>query len=206
MGFHQVPVKDVDRPKTAFVSPWGKYQYRYMPFGLCDAPAMFQRFFVLRDVWNCSRAYIDDIVIFSGSWEHYCLHLVFVLEKIRDAGLILKAAKCEWGIASYTYLGFIVGHGRRRPEDVKVDAIRKFPIPKLKSQVRSFLGLTGYYRDLVPKYASNSFHQKVCSRCSGMDNSYGQRILLSANMFVCLCIPVPSDCFSLKDRCIWHWY
>ena len=96
--FHQVTVKLSDRPKTAFVTPWGKYQYRYMPFGLKNALSVFQRlmYVVLRKALYCLRAYIDDIVIYSTSWDDHCQHLVIVLQKLRDAGLTLGSSKCEW--------------------------------------------------------------------------------------------------------------
>ena len=110
-GFHQVPVRECDRIKTAFVTPWGKYQYRYMPFGIRSAPATFQRLMdvVLHDVWYCCQTYIDDIVVFSSSWEDHCSHLAVVLKKLQDAGLTLKTSKCEWGVATCTYLGLVVG-------------------------------------------------------------------------------------------------
>ena len=206
-GFHQVPVRECDRIKTAFVTPWGKYQYRYMPFGLRNAPATFQRLMdvVLHDVWYCCQAYIDDIVVFSSSWEDHCSHLAVVLKKLQDAGLTLKTSKCEWGVATCTYLGLVVGQGKRKPDECKVDAIRSFLKPHTKSQVRSFLGLTGYYRDFVPAYASNSYHLTESTKKSAPETVswttdmnkeflYLRDCLCSAP---CLSIPLPSDSFCL---------
>ena len=99
-GFHQVPIKFEDGPKTAFVMPWGKYQCKYMAFGLWNGPSAFQRLMdsVLHNILYCSHAYIDDIVIYSGSWEDHCVHLIVVLEKLRDVGLTLK----DFGFVSVT--------------------------------------------------------------------------------------------------------
>ena len=126
-GFH-VPIKLEDQTKTAFVTPWGKYQYRHMAFRLRNGPSVFQRLMdiILHDVLYCFHAYIDDIVIYSGSWEDHCVHLVVVLEKLRDTGLILKTSKYERGIASCVYLGFVVGNGHRRPEECKVNSIKSY--------------------------------------------------------------------------------
>jgi len=160
---------------------------------------------VLHDVLYCSRAYIDDIVVYSASWENHCSHLISVLQKLQNAGLTLKASKCEWGVATCNYLGFVVGQGLRKPDDCKIDAIRSFPKPRTKSQVRSFLGLTGYYRDFVPGFASNSFHlteatkksaPDIVSWSTDMNNEfvYLRDCLCSAP---CLSIPLPSDSFSV---------
>ena len=90
-----------------------------------------------------------------SSWGDHCSHLTVVLKKLQDAGLTLKTSKCEWGVATCTYLGLVVGQGKRKSDECMVEAIYSFP----KGQVRSFLGLTGYYyRDFVPAYASNFYH------------------------------------------------
>ena len=129
MGFHQVPLRLEDKPKTAFCTPWGKYKYRYMPFGLRNAPATFYRLMdiLLNDILVYSRAYMDDIVVFSSDWDLHCLHLTSVLQKLCDAGLMVKLPKCEWAVASCNYLGFVVGSGKRRPEDCKIAMIKAFP-------------------------------------------------------------------------------
>ena len=85
-------------------------------------------------------------------------HLLCVLQALREAGLTLNPTKCEWAVASCTYLGYIVGQGCRRPENCKVTAIMAFPVPTTKGAVRSFLGLMGYYRDIIPAYALHFIH------------------------------------------------
>ena len=137
-------MKRDDRQKTAFVTPWGKYWYRCMLLGLCNAPATFQRLMdvVLHDALYCCHAYIDDIVVFSASWEDHCVHLLVVLQKLQDAGLTMKASKCEWGVACCTYLRLVIGQGLRRPDECKVEAVHCFPQPQTKALVQSFPVIT----------------------------------------------------------------
>ena len=158
-GFHQIPIHCEDREKTAFCTPWGKFSYVYMPFGLRNGPAAFQRLMdvVLHEDLDWSRVYIDDIVIFSTSWEGHCQHIGKVLQRLRDAGLTINAAKCQWGQTNCEFLGHVVGKGLVSPAELKTKAVRDFPVPVSKRQVRQFLGLTGYYRRFIPKYAEHSF-------------------------------------------------
>ena len=145
-GYWQVPVAVKDRPKTAFATPFGLYQFNMMPFGLKVAPATFQRLMdhVIHGL-NCAAAYLDDLIIFSESWETHLTHLRMVLERLRQAGLTAKSRKCEFAATECVYLGHIVGSGAVKPEKDKTVTVRQFPTPETKV-VRSFLGLTGYYR------------------------------------------------------------
>ena len=155
-GYWQVPVADEDRHKTAFTSPFGLYQFCVMPFGLNGAPATFQRLMneVVRDMEKFAHAYLDDLVVFSDSWTEHLDHLETILEKLREFGLTAKMAKCQWAMAECTYLGHVVGGGYVKPEINKLEAVENFPVPKTKKEVRSFLGLTGYYRRFIKEYAS----------------------------------------------------
>lgn len=118
-----------------------------MPFGIKNAPATFQ---CLMDVVldEMSRAYIDDLVIFRLNWNDHLCHLKLVLEILRVV--------CQWATASCTYLGHVVGRGVVKPDNCKVQAVKDFVRPKSKTDVRSFLGLMGYYRRFIPAYANNS--------------------------------------------------
>ena len=155
-GYWQVPVREQDRPKTAFTSPQGLFQFRVMPFGLQGAPATFQRMMdsLLRGLGDTTAAYLDDIVIHSETWEEHLQHIQAVLQRLREAKLTIKPKKCQFGMSNCTYLGHVVGNGQVKPEMAKVEAVRKFPQPKTKRQVRAFLGLTGYYRKFIPHFAS----------------------------------------------------
>ena len=127
-----------------------------MPFGLCGAPAIFQRMMdcLIEGLEDFTAAYLDDLVIYSESWDEHLRHIHCVLHKLQEAGLPAKAAKCQFAISQCTYLGHIVGGGRVYPEVDKLQAVESFPVPTTKKQVRSFLGLTGYYRRFMPDYAS----------------------------------------------------
>lgn len=98
-GYWQVPVAEEDKEKTAFITPTGLYQFRVMPFGLCGAPATFQRLMdvVVREL-PFAKAYLDDLVIFSQTWQEHMEHLRFVFQCIKEAGLTVKLRKCQFGM------------------------------------------------------------------------------------------------------------
>lgn len=171
-----------DRPKTAFATPFGFYQFNTMPFGLKGAPATFQR---LMDGGiqglDFAAAYLDDLIIFSESWEDHLTHIQLVLERLHQAGLTAKARKCEFGASECVYLGHVVDSGTVKPEEDKTAAVQKFPTPETKKAVRSFLGITGYYHRFMENYSAvaapltdltkkNSTHKvvwtEVCDRAS----------------------------------------
>ena len=155
-GYWQVPVAEKDRGKTAFTAGAGLFQFNVMPFGLRGAPATFQRLMdvVLTGMGEYSAAYMDDVVIFSMTWEDHLQHIRQVLQKLQDVGLTIKGRKCQFGMQQCTYLGHVVGMGCLRPEAGKVEAVKQFPTPSTKSDVRTFLGLAGYYRKFIPNFAS----------------------------------------------------
>lgn len=113
-GYWQVPVAQKDQHKTAFATPFGFYQFKVMPFGLVGAPATFQRMMdkLLRGGEEFSAAYLDDLVIFSRTWEEHLEHVRFVLSQLREAGLTAKPRKCQFAMSHCTYLRHIVGDGQ----------------------------------------------------------------------------------------------
>ena len=155
-GYWQVPVAEEDRPKTTFTTPFGLFQFLRMPFGLQGAPATFQRMIdrLLQGLGQFANAYLDDVVIFSESWEEHLRHIETVLTRLRESGLTAKPRKCQFGMAQCVYLGHVVGGGRVQVEHSKVEAIQRMPRPQTKKEVRAFLGLTGYYRKFIPGYSS----------------------------------------------------
>ena len=157
-GFHQIPVRMEDKEKTAFCTPWGEYHFCRMPFGLRNGPAVFQRLMdkILHQDLEYCRVYIDDIVIFSQSWEQHCLHLCKVLERLRTAGLTANRSKCQWGKQRFEFLGHVVGVGLVSPSDCKISALKEFQQPRSKKGIRQFLGLAGYYRRFIKDYAAHS--------------------------------------------------
>ncbi len=106
-GYWQVPMAAQDRSKTAFVTPKGLFQFQVMPFGL--APATFQRMMdsVLQGLESSSTVYIDDIAIFSETWEEHVKHIREVLQRLRKSNLTAKTTKCQFGVRECTYLGHI---------------------------------------------------------------------------------------------------
>ena len=155
-GYWQVPVAVEDRPKTAFATPFGLWQFITMPFGLQGAPSTFQRMMdhLLSGMEDYAAAYFDDVVVFSLDWSQHLQHLRAVLTRLRGARLTIKATKCQFAMYECVYLGHIVGGGAVRPESSKVEAIQRFPIPTNKKEIRQFLGLAGYYRRFIEGFAS----------------------------------------------------
>ena len=155
-GYWQVPLTDRAKAKTAFSTPQGLFQYTVMPFGVHGAPATFQRLMdrVLRPHQNYSSAYIDDIIVFSVTWELHLQHLEAVLSALRAANLTANAKKCQLGLTETNYLGHTIGRGCVKPQQRKLERIRDWPRPTTRRQVKSFLGLMAYYQKFVNNFAT----------------------------------------------------
>ncbi|XP_034565106.1 uncharacterized protein LOC117830889 isoform X3 [Notolabrus celidotus] len=117
-GYWQVPLTEQSRKLTAFRTPWGLFQFTVLPFGLHGAPATFQRLMdqVLSDFSGFAAAYLDDIVIYSNTWEEHLEHLQAVMDRIHSAGLTVNPSKCVFAAAETEYLGHIIGNGVIRPQ------------------------------------------------------------------------------------------
>lgn len=157
-GYWQVPLDDASVPISAFVTPYGHFQWRYMPFGLRNAPATFSRLVskLLMGLEEFCAAYLDDIIIFSNTWEEHLAHIHAVLTRVRSANLTLSPNKCHFAVAEVDYLGHHVGLGRVQPRAQKVQALLEFSPPTTRRQLQQFLGLAGYYRKFVPHFAQIS--------------------------------------------------
>ena len=134
----------------------GNYEFTRMPFGLKNAPALFQR--VMNKVLSgligkCCFVYLDDIVVFSTSAREHSEHLNIIFQRLRDAKLKLKRKKCFFGLSTIELLGYTLSAEGISPQEKKVQPICDLPTPKNKTKVRSFLGMTGYYRQCIPGYA-----------------------------------------------------
>ncbi|CAM4681125.1 unnamed protein product [Lepidochelys kempii] len=154
-GHWQVPLDDPAKERSAFITHVGLYEFNVLPFGLRNAPTTLQRLVdnLLAGFGEFAITYLDDMAIFSDSWAEHLEHLQAVFQHLREAGLIVKAKKCQIGLNRVTYLGRQVGQGTVNPLQAKVNAIQKWPVPKSKKQVQSFLGLAGYYQRFVPHYS-----------------------------------------------------
>ena len=206
-GFYQVEVEPLSQEKTAFISPFGKFEFTRMPFGLKNAPAIFQRLMevVLRDCYHCSAPYIDDIVVFSSSGAEHIEHLRSVLSALRKYGMTLKESKCEFGKEKVEYLGHVIGGGELAVPAHRAAAMANYLKPKTKKQLRSFLGAAGYYRQFVEGYAklssvlspwtSKSAPSVVGWTVEGLEAF--DKIKVSLVNCCCLTIPTQEDTFTL---------
>ena len=156
-GFYQVPLTDRAKELSAFVTPDGLFQYKVMPFGMKNAPATFQRLInnVISGIDGC-EAYIDDVLIYSDTWEEHLQILRTFFDRLSSAMLTVNLVKSEFGCARVNYLGHIVGQGQVKPIDAKISAISSFPKPENKKQLMRFLGMAGYYRKFCPNFSSIS--------------------------------------------------
>jgi hypothetical protein len=129
-----------------------------MPFGLQGVPASFQRLMdtILAGVHEFAAAYLDDVVIYSNTWQDHLDHLEQVFGRIRGAGLTINPKKCALGQKEVSYLGYVIGEGVIRPQVEKVDAMRNCTPPTTKKKVRSFLGLAGWYRRFIPNFSERA--------------------------------------------------
>ena len=154
-GYWQVPLDDESIPLTAFVTPFGLFNWRVMPFGLKNAPATFCRLVtkLLKNLEDFAAAYLDDILIFSKTWNEHVNHLKQVFDRIRNAGLTLNKNKCVFGVAEIDYLGHHIGLGKVQPRENKINALVNFARPTNRKQLQSYLGLAGFYRKYLPHYA-----------------------------------------------------
>ncbi len=143
-GFHQLAMDEHSSHLTTFVCPFGKFRYLRMPFGLKNAPAIFQAVLedVLKPVSHCSRNYVDDVVIYSKCWSDHLAHLRSVIECLGAAGLTIKLRKCCFGRQHLLYLGHKIGAGLLAVPEHRVTALANFAKPKTKKQLRSFLPIT----------------------------------------------------------------
>ena len=157
MAYHQVPGAEEDKKKTAFATPrGGLYQYVRMPFGLCNAPATFQRLMerTLAGLqWQIAVLYLDDIIVFSKTFEGQIDHLSKVFARLTKTGLKLKFKKCVFFQHETSFLGHRVSKEGIKPDPAKIGAVKDIPSPQTVTELRSFLGLTSYYRKFVKDYA-----------------------------------------------------
>ena len=161
-AFWQIPTKRGDEPKTDFACELGLFHWKRMPFGLCNAPATFQRAItkilqkVLQRYGNLVMCYIDDVVIATATAEDNVQRLREVLTCFRDAGLKLKPTKCEIMKDCVKYLGRVVDETGVYPDPDQTAVIEARETPRNSREVQSFLGLANYYRELVINYTAKA--------------------------------------------------
>ncbi|KAL0551938.1 hypothetical protein IC582_011031 [Cucumis melo] len=155
-GYHQLRIKDADVPKTAFRSRYGHYEFIVMSFGLTNAPAVFMDLMnrVFREFLDTFViVFIDDILIYSKTEAEHEEHLRMVLQTLRDNKLYAKFSKCEFWLKQVSFLGHVVSKDGVSVDPAKIEAVTGWTRPSTVSEVRSFLGLAGYYRRFVENFS-----------------------------------------------------
>ena len=146
-AYHQVSINPPDREKTSFICHRGSYQYRTMPFGLCNAGATFQR---LMDVvlnglsLQICLAYLDDVIVFSRELDEHLIRLRQVFERLQIAGLKVKPSKCKILQKQVSFLGHVISSEGISTDPEKIRAVAEWPEPRSVRDVRAFVGLASY--------------------------------------------------------------
>ena len=156
-GFHQILLAENDREKAAFSVRNGKYEFCRLPFGLKNAPSIFQRAIddVLREqIGKTCYVFVDDVIIFSENMENHVKHIAWVLDRLYEANMRVSREKSHFFKESVEYLGFLVSRGGIKTCPNKVKAIHSYEQPTTLFNVRSFLGLASYYRCFIKDFAS----------------------------------------------------
>jgi hypothetical protein len=155
-GYHQIKIRPQDKLKTAFSTRYVLYEYLVMPFGLTNAPAYFM--YLMNTIFMLELdkfvvVFIDDILVYSKNEKDHVEHLRIVLTRLRDHKLYAKFSKCEFWLKKVPFLGHILLENGVSVDPSKVQEVMDWKTPSTVSEVRSFLGLAGYYRHFIPDFS-----------------------------------------------------
>ncbi|CAB4022215.1 Transposon Ty3-G Gag-Pol poly, partial [Paramuricea clavata] len=156
-AYWQISVEEKDRHKTAFVTQRGLFEFNRMPFGLVNLPTTFQRAMdlVLSGLsYVICLCYLDDVIVFGRDFNEHCNRLKTVLERLRSHNLRVKLAKCTIAAPQVAFLGHVVTESGIMPDPAKIEAVNNITSPRNIKDIRSFLGLAGYYRKFIPGFSS----------------------------------------------------
>jgi hypothetical protein len=154
-GYHQIKIHPEDVPKSAFSTRYGLYEYLVMLFGLTNAPAHFM--YLMNSIFMPELdkfvvVFIDDILIYSKSEEEHAQHLWVILQRLWDHQLYAKFSKCAFWLKEVSFLGYVISAGGIAIDPSKVQEVLDWKSRKSVTQIRSFLGLAGYYRRFIPSF------------------------------------------------------
>ena len=154
-GYYHIALDIKSKAKTAFFTPFGKYKFNAVPFGLAHTTAYFQQLIsiVLQDCSCFAMAYLYDIIIFSQNEQEHLKHIEIIFKKLKKAGLKLKESKCDFFKKEIHYLGHLISVNRIQLLPEKLDSICNMPKPRSPKEIKQSLGLTGYYRKFVPQFS-----------------------------------------------------
>jgi len=156
-GYWQIPMKKEDIPKTCFVTPDGAWEFLVMPFGPKNSGSTFVKMMRKLTLGMANVVhYIDDCLVYTETWNHHLEVVRELLSRVRKANLRVRPTKCEFGAREIEFVGHTVGHGVISLLDANVKKIMEAPVPTTKKQVRSFLGMTGFYRKFISCYSDIS--------------------------------------------------
>ena len=158
-GFHQIAIHPRDIEKTAFITHQGHYEFKRMPFGLINAPATFQRVMnqaLTSIIGSECFVYLDDIVVFSNSFETHLQKLKIVFQRLYEHKLLIQLAKTEFLKPEVFYLGHVLSANGLGLQQIKIDKIVNYPRPKNTKEVQRLLGMTGYYRRFIMNYSKKT--------------------------------------------------
>ena len=155
-AFYQIPLTPDSWQYTSFVTEFGQYEYTVVPFGMKFCSGICNRVIsnILRECTEFVTNFVDDLVVHSSTFSDHLYHVAIVLEKLMKAGITLKNEKCLFASNSIDFLGFRISNGSVKPIPEKVETIQKFPLPRNKKALRSFLGMINFYRKFVPHLAT----------------------------------------------------
>ena len=154
-GYWQIPVSPKDIAKTAFVTPDGTYEFLKMPFGMMNSGATLVRAMrKLIDGLVGVDNYVDDLIVYSSTWDEHISTVKELIKRMQQANLTARPSKCLFGSSGVEFVGHVLHQGSVSPQEQNIDKIKAAPRPKTKKEVRSFLGLVGFYREYIPEFAA----------------------------------------------------
>ena len=155
-GYWQILIAMMDIQKTGFITQRGFYEFVRMPFGLTNAPATFQRLMdkiLEAEIGKFVQVYLDDIIIYSETWEEHLEHIKQVFQRLEDAGLKMGKEKCFFALKELEFVGHRISREGIKPDPKKIDKINNWPTPTSKTGARGFLGMVGYYRRFIKDFS-----------------------------------------------------